>query len=317
MNELDISIVILNWNDRKHMEICLDSLLNCTKSRTIETIVVDNGSTDGSPEMVAEKYPYVKLIRNHENIGFPKGNNTGIRASTGKYVFVLNSDIKVLGNCVDTLIDYLEANPDIGMIGPKILNADMSLQSSCRRFPTLWNNFCSASGLAKLFSRSRFFSGEHMLYFKGDRTIDVDVLVGCFWLVRRKAINAFGLLDEGFFIYAEDVDWCVRCWNAGWRVVFHPDAQAIHYRGVSTTKKDPVRFALTQQTSVLRYWKKHHGSFGRFAMSCLIFGHLLMRWLAALIKSATGSRDPEESKTRIQVTKACLRALFGRKMENA
>jgi GT2 family glycosyltransferase len=310
MTPPDISIVILNWNDRQHMEICLESLQSCTKSRSVEIIVVDNGSSDGSPEMVVERFPEVQLIRNEENIGFPKGNNTGIRASKGRYVFVLNSDIKVLDNCVDALVDYLETHADVGMIGPRILNADLTLQSSCRRFPTLWNNFCSAFGLARIFEGTQFFSGEHMLYFKGDRIVDVDVLVGCFWLVRRAAIDEFGLLDEGFFIYAEDVDWCVRCWKAGWRVVFFPDAQAIHYRGVSTTKKDPVRFALTQQTSVLRYWEKHHGAFGRFAMACLLFGHLLVRWAATIAKGTFGSSRPEEQKTRVQVTKACLRALF-------
>jgi hypothetical protein len=317
MSNIDISVVILNWNDRKHMEICLESLHNCTRSRTTEIIVVDNASTDGSPEMVEARFPNVKLIRNKENIGFPKGNNTGIRASKGKYVFVLNSDIKVIGDCIDALVDYMEAHPDIGMIGPKILNGDMTHQSSCREFPTLWNNFCSTVSVATLFPSSKFFSGEHMLYFKGDRIIDVNVLVGCFWLVRREAIDKFGLLDEGFFIYAEDVDWCIRCWKAGWRVVFYPDAQAIHYRGVSTTKKDPVRFALTQQRSVLRFWQKHHGGLGRFAMSCLLFGHLVIRWVGTLVKSLTGSSSREEAQTRMQVIKACLRALFSRAAESA
>lgn len=311
-SSIDLSIVILNWNDRKHMEICLDSLQNCTKSRTMEVIVVDNASTDGSCEMVEQKYPNVKLIRNKENVGFPKGNNMGIRASQGKYVFVLNSDIKLLDNCVDALVDYLEEHTDIGMIGPKILNADLSHQSSCRRDPTLWNNFCSASGLASLFPNSKFFSGEHMLYFHGDRTLDVEVLVGCFWLARRAALDQFGLLDEGFFIYAEDVDWCMRCRKAGWRVVFFTGAQAIHYRGVSTTKKDPVRFAVTQQQSVLRFWEKHHGSLGRFAISCLLFCRLGIRWARALVGRTMKRSAGEENQTRMAVTKACLGSLFSR-----
>lgn len=307
---MDISIVILSWNDKEHLQECLESLRHCTKSRSVEIIVVDNASTDGSPDMVAARFPQVTLIRNAENLGFPKGNNIGVRASKGEYVYLLNSDIKVLDGCIDALADYLDQHPDIGMIGPKILNGDMSLQSSCRRFPTLWNNFCTAAGLATLWKESRWFSGEHMLYFKGDRLMDVDVLVGCFWTARRKALDQFGLLDEGFFIYAEDVDWCKRCWKAGWRVVFFPEAQAIHYRGASTTKKDPVRFALTQQRSVLRYWQKHHGSLGRASMGCLIFGHLSIRWTAALMKSLLGASRREENKVRMQVTGACLRALF-------
>ena len=236
---IDISVVILSWNDKDHLVELLDSLQS-TK-RSMEIIVVDNASTDGSPELVEAKYPHVILIKNKENLGFPKGNNMGTRASRGKYVYLLNSDIKVLEGCMDALADFMDQNPKVGFCGPRIFNKDLTHQSSCRRNPTLWNNICSASGLASVFRGSKFFSGEHMFYFKGDRQIDVDVLVGCFWVVRRAAIDEFGLLDEGFFIYAEDVDWCKRCWKAGWRVVFFP-GQAIHYGGASTTKKGPRSF---------------------------------------------------------------------------
>jgi GT2 family glycosyltransferase len=307
---MDISVVILSWNDKQHLDGLLKSLANSTGTRSMEIIVVDNASTDGSPEMVETEFPGVKLIKNKENLGFPKGNNVGVMASRGKYVYLLNSDIKVLDGCIDALADYLDQNPRVGMVGPKILNRDMTHQSSCRTFPTLWNNFCSAAGLAKAFAGSKFFSGEHMMYFKGDRTLEVDVLVGCFWAVRREAIDQFGLLDEGFFIYAEDVDWCKRCWKAGWRVVFYPGAEAIHYQGASTTKKDPVRFALTQQRSVLRYWKKHHGTAGRRGMSCLIFVHLVARWVAALMNYLARPSKREDSQVRMLVCGACLRALF-------
>jgi len=314
---IEISVVILSWNDKKYLDECLESLAHSTKSRTMEIIVVDNASTDGSQEMVETKHPRVQLIRNQENVGFPRGNNMGMRASQGKYLFVLNSDIKLYEGCLDALVDYLEQHPDIGMIGPKILNRDLTHQSSCRTFPTLWNNFCSASGLSKVFAGSKFFSGEHMFYFKGDRIIDVDVLVGCFWGVRREAMDKFGMLDEGFFIYAEDVDWCKRCWQAGWRVVFFPGAQAIHYGGSSTTKKDPVRFALTQQRSILRYWKKHHGALGRLSMSGVIFCNLAIRWSAAMLKYLVKPANRQDNGVRMRVSSACLRALFSRTAESA
>jgi GT2 family glycosyltransferase len=306
---VDISVVILNWNDLQHLIGCVESLSDCTKERTMEIIVVDNASTDGSADAVASRFPEVKLVRNKENLGFPKGNNIGIRASRGKYIYLLNSDIKVLDGCIDALADYMDAHPDIGMIGPKTLNDDLSHQSTCRQFPTLWNNFCATTGLAKVFKQSRFFSGEHMFYFKGDSTLDVDVLVGCFWAVRREALDDFGLLDEDFFMYAEDVDWCKRCWNAGWRVVFFPGAQAVHYRGASSNK-DPVRCALTQQRSILSYWKKHHGSLGRFIISCLIFGRLSGRWAVDWVRFAFQSWQREAMRERLQVTRACLGALF-------
>jgi hypothetical protein len=308
--DIDISVVILSWNDQAYLEECLQSLMNCAKSRAVEIIVVDNASTDGTPDMVAARFPTVKLIRNRENLGFPKGNNAGIRASRGKYIFLLNSDVKVLDGCMDALADHLDAHPDIGMIGPKILNRDMTHQSSCRRFPTLWNNFCMMNGLAGAWKDSRFFSGEHMFYFKGDRLMDVDVLVGCFWAVRRPALEKFGLLDEGFFIFAEDVDWCKRCWKAGWRVVFFPGASAIHYRGGSSAKQDPVRMAVIQQRSILRYWKKHHGLLGSLGMRCLIFLNKLVRCGAASISYLALPSKRAESVLRLRVAASSLLALF-------
>lgn len=275
----------------------------------MEVIVVDNASTDGSPDEVERRFPGVALIRNSTNLGFAKGNNIGIRASKGKYIYLLNSDIKVLEGCLDALADYMDEHADIGIIGPKVLNDDMSHQSSCRRFPSLWNNFCSATGLASAFKESKFFGGEHMLYFKGDRILDVDVLVGCFWAVRRKALDDFGLLDENFFIYSEDVDWCKRCWKAGWRVTFLPAAQAIHYRGASS-KKDIVRFALAQQRSVLEYWNKHHTIAGRFGIFWLTFAYLAARWAAAAVRYAIQPTRREELQARLHVIRSCMSALF-------
>jgi len=309
---MDISVVILSWNDKSHLEGLLKSLDNSTKTRSMEIIVVDNASTDGSPEMVASDFPAVNLIRNKENLGFPKGNNVGITASRGKYIYILNSDIKVLDGCIDALADYLDQNPKVGMVGPKVLNGDMTHQSSCRRFPTLWNNFCEAAGLAKVFPTSKMFCGEHMSYFKGNQLGGVDVLVGCFWTVRREALDEVGLLDEGFFIYAEDVDWCKRFWEGGWRVDFCPAASAIHYRGASTVKKDPVRFALTQQRSILRYWKKHHNAAAGIGVRSIIFIHKASRWAAALVSYLVKSSGRKDSKMRMDVAGACLRDLFSR-----
>jgi hypothetical protein len=307
---MDLSVVILSWNDRQFLEACLQSLRDARSARTTEIIVVDNASTDGSPEMVAALFPEVKIIRNAENLGFPKGNNIGVKASQGKYVYLLNSDIKIFPGCLDALADYLDQNPRAGMVGPRILNRDLTHQSSCRRFPTLWNNFCEVTGLAKVFAGSKRFSGEHMFYFKGDRLMEVDVLVGCFWTIRREAVNEFGLLDEGFFMFAEDVDWCKRFWEAGWRVVFCPAAQAIHYRGGSSTKKDAVWLALTQQRSILRYWKKHHGAAANLGIRCLVCIYRSARWGAAWAGRLIRPAKRRDSQIRMQVAAACLRDLF-------
>jgi hypothetical protein len=204
----------------------------------------------------------------------------------------------------------MERNPDMGILGPKILNADLSHQSSCRKFPGLWNNFCSAVGLASAFKQFRVFSGEHMLYFQGNSAVDVDVLVGCFWFVRREAMSQFGLLDEDFFMYAEDVDWCKRCWQAGWRVGFSPGAQAIHYRGGSSSKQDPVWVALTQQRSMLHYWEKHHGVVGRLGISCVMVLHKLIRLTRASITRWLYPTQRSRCETEMRVLAICLKAFF-------
>src|SRR5208282_6161110 len=230
---MDISVVIVAWNAKHYLELCLESLAEAPPRRSMEVIVVDNASADATAEMVEARFPDVKLIRSNENLGFAKGNNVAIRQCQGRYVALVNPDVIVFPGCLDALADFLDQNPKVGNVGPRVFNPDMTQQSSCRRFPTLWNNFCSATGLATAFKNSRRFSGEHMLFSSYDRTMEVDVLVGCFWMVRRDALREVGLLDEGFFMYGEDVDWCRRCWDAGWRIMFVPKAQAIHYRGGS------------------------------------------------------------------------------------
>jgi GT2 family glycosyltransferase len=184
----ELSVVIVSWNARSFLEECLDSLSRGV-SRTCEVTVVDNASSDGSSEMVAERFPWVALIQAGENLGFAKGNNLGINRSRGKYIALVNSDVKVLSGCLDQLTAFLDQHPDVGMVGPRIMYGDGRLQSSCRRFPNLWNSACDAFGLNKLFPRSRLFAGEQMSYFACDHTRGVEVLAGCFIVARREAVN--------------------------------------------------------------------------------------------------------------------------------
>ena len=261
----DISVIIVSWNAKHYLLDCLKSLNSSGPEKSIEIIVVDNASTDGSPEAVERDFPGAQLVRNRTNRGFAAANNIGIEQSNGRYVCLINSDIKVLGNCLERLCDYMDSKSSIGMLGPRILNPDMTFQSSCRRFPSLWNNLCTAIGLSRIFKQTRFFGGEQMLYFKHDVLSRVDVLAGCFLMVRREALNQVGLLDERFFIYSEDVDWSRRFWNAGWEVVFFPDAQAIHYRGGSSSNA-PTKFAIEQDRAMLQYWEKYHQISGKVAI---------------------------------------------------
>ncbi len=305
---MKISVVIVSWNARRYLEECLASVYESMGPDRPEVIVVDNASTDGSPDMVENRFKDVKLIRCRENLGFAKANNIGIKLCQGRYIALVNSDVKVLGRCLDTLAAFLDQNPKTGLVGPRILNTDLTLQSNCRRFPSLWNNFCSATGLARLPGRYRLFSGEPMLDFDRDQVRSVDVLAGCFWLMRREAIGTVGLLDEGFYIYAEDLDWCRRCWNAGWQVVFCPEAQAIHHRGGSSVN-DPVRFAVEQYRALLRYWRKHHGIVGRLFIGVILCCGLILRYLSAVASRLLGC-SASDSRLRMQRASACLRTLI-------
>jgi hypothetical protein len=310
---MDLSVVIVGWNARHYLELCLRSLTEAPLRRSMEILVVDNASSDGSAEMIEARFPQVKLIRNAENLGFSKGNNVGIRQCQGRYVALVNPDVIVLPGCLDALADFLDQNPKVGNVGPRVLNPDRTLQSSCRRFPTLWNNFCNATSLASVFKNSRFFAGEHMFFFPHDRTLAVDVLVGCFSMIRRETFDAVGLLDENLFMYGDDVDWCRRCWKAGWQVVFFPGAQAIHDRG-KITAPYPVRFAVAQQRSVLYYWKKHHGRLGLWGIRSVLLLHHLLRYLFGAASRLVQSSKSQSNYDRGLVVRACLRALVSERV---
>lgn len=307
---VDISAVIVAWNARPYLELCLESLELAPPHRSIEILVVDNASADGTSDMVQSKYPYVRLIRSDENLGFAKGNNVAIPHCQGRYIALVNPDVQILPGCLDALADFLDQNPKVGNVGPRVFNPDMTQQGTCRQFPTLWNNFCSATGLSSLSRNSRLFAGEHMSYFSHDSILAVDVLVGCFSMIRREAFNEVGLLDENLFMYGDDVDWCRRCWKEGWQVVFYPGAKAIHDRG-KTTAPYPVHFAVAQQRSVLYYWNKHHGFWGLLGIRMILLLRHVLRYSSNIICSIINLKAGEEAMVQTQVSGACLRELLG------
>lgn len=304
-----VSVVIVSWNAREYLLQCLDSLSSAACRYPMEIIVVDNASSDGSADWVAAKHPDVRLIRNADNLGFSCANNIGVSVSSGSYLCFVNSDVKVLPECMNRLVDYCEENQDVGMCGPRLTGGDGKLQRSCRGFPTVWNMFCRAFALDTLFPGSRLFTGYSLLHWPQDRLRDVDILSGCFWLVRREAMAGVGLLDENFFMYGEDMDWCKRFWKNKWRVVFVPEAEAIHYGGASSSNS-PIRFYIEMQKADLQYWRKHHSS---PAVAVYIFTsslHLLVRTvgysLAALFKRS--ARSAYQYKVNRSV--ACLKCLL-------
>lgn len=305
----ELSVVIVAWNAKHYLELCLDSLVKAPPRRGMEVLVVDNASADDTVEMVEARFPWVKLIKSKENLGFAKGNNVAIRQCQGRYIALVNPDVIVFPGCLDALADFLDQNPKVGDVGPRVLNPDMTQQSTCRRFPTLWNNFCSATRLENIFRGNSFFAGEHMFYFPHDRTLAVDVIVGCFSMIRREAFDEVGLLDEGLFMYGDDVDWCRRARNAGWQVVFYPGARAIHDRG-KTTAPFPEHFAVAQQRSILRYWKKHHTLLGVLGIRTIMLFHHLMRYSVATLSDLVHPKTKLQCDVRKRVSGACIRQLL-------
>lgn len=300
-----VSVVIVSWNAQSYLTKCLASLNERAFAGPMEIIVVDNGSSDGSPESVEEKFPAVRLIRNRENLGFAKANNIGILNCRGRYVCLVNSDVEVAEGCIAHLVDYCEQQGDVGMAGPRILGCDGRPQPSCRGFPGVWNMFCSALALDTLFPGVRLFSGYSLSSWPQKEPRPVDILSGCFWLVRREALDEVGLLDESFFMYGEDMDWCKRFWERGWKVAFVPSAEATHYGGASSSNA-PTRFFIERHRADLRYWRKHHSAAGvalYFGITC---ARLFMRAAGYCLAWVVGRPPRGTCEHKIHRSLACL-----------
>jgi GT2 family glycosyltransferase len=306
---MDLSIVVVSWNTKEILIQCLEALARELASFHAEVFVVDNASTDGSPQAVKEKFPQVKLICNEKNLGFAKANNIALRQCTGEYIGLVNSDIIVLEDCFRRMMDFAETHPEIGMLGPKILNPDGTLQHSCMGYPTLWNSFCRAFALDSFFPKTQLFGDRLMTFWPHDAVRSVEVLNGCFWMVRKEALDRVGVLDEEFFFYGEDIDWCKRFRYAGWDVVFSPGAEAIHYGGASSSSA-PIRFYLEMQRADMRYWRKHHGNLATIAYLLLTLFHEVNRVLGYGALYFFRPQMRESALFKIRRSLASIRCIF-------
>jgi hypothetical protein len=253
-----VSIIIVNWNTKELLQNCLTSVYKQAGSVNYEVIVIDNGSTDGSPEMVSNDFPQVILVRNLENKGFAAANNQGITIAKGRYVLLLNSDTVILNSALSKTVAFADAHLEAAVVGCRVLNPDRTLQPTCFMFPSLLNTFLSSTYLYKLFPKSRFFGRERMTWWDRGDTREVDVVTGCFMLVRREAIEQVGLMDERFFMYGEETDWCYRFKKAGWRVVFAPVAEIVHLGGQSTSQRSG-EMIVELRLNILNFIRKHQG----------------------------------------------------------
>jgi GT2 family glycosyltransferase len=251
-----LTVLIVNYNTGALLWECLDSVWPQLPPRS-EVFVVDNASTDGSADGLEAAYSGLRLIRNACNDGYARANNQALRLARGRYALLLNPDVTLEPGALTAALAYMDAQPDVGILGPRILRPDGRLDPPARRsFKTPATYLYKMLGLSRLFPRHRRFGRYYLSYLDEMATTDVDSVVGAFLLVRRDVIERVGLLDERFFMYCEDEDWCWRAKQAGWRVVYYPGAVVRHCRG-SSTAKHPFRMAYHLHRSYFLYHRKN------------------------------------------------------------
>jgi len=265
---LDLSILIVSWNTRELLAQCLRSVYGSAGELTLEIVVVDNGSEDGSVEMVRRDFPQVRLVANDENKGFVRANNQALAMCRGRYVLLLNSDTKVLPGSLEKPVQFLDEHPNAGIVGVRLLNPDGSFQASYTPFPTLRQEFLILSGLGRWLIRPAFPSHGTQAD-RGAQRIE-GYIEGAYMMARSDAVDQIGAMDEHIFMYAEDVDWCYRFHRAGWEVWYLSAAPIVHYGGQSS-KQRQGRMEAELYRSRVYFFRKHYGRAAVFWLKSMIY----------------------------------------------
>ncbi len=275
MPEIDVSIIVLSYQSKLHLEVLLPSINEAVKGMSAETIIVDNGSSDGTKEWLVQKMNQggeFQLISLADNLGFSKGNNLGIKEAKGKYILLLNPDTKLSSDSLKVMLDFMEHHQEVGIGGCKLIKPDGTLDLACRRrFPNPWNSF------KRLFLKNN----KNYNYTDVDKNQDmeVDSIVGAFMMVRKSLIDKIGLLDEKFFMYGEDLDLCWRCKEAGYKVWYHPKTIVIHYKGESSKKVSFKAFYWFHEAMWI-FYKKHYAGNYPLIFNWMIWLGIHLRLLA-------------------------------------
>jgi len=306
-DQVDLSIVIVNWNTRGYLSRCLRSAYDTVTSLKFEVFVVDNASQDGSVGMVRAQFPQVRLIENEVNVGFARANNQAIRGSRGRHILLLNPDTFVMDDAIERMVAFMDSHPDVGAAGCRLYYPSGELQPSCTVFPTLSTEFyrfvyldrslSHSSGFAECAVSGRY-SGDEASGGKASE-IEVDAVLGAFMIVRRQAIEQVGLLDESFFMYSEEVDWCYRIKRGGWRICHVPSAEAIHVGGASTDQvKDEMVFEL--YGSRIAFFRKHYAPPVVLLLKLLLAGVSISRLVLLPVRYLLSRETRVESRQKWQ-----------------
>jgi GT2 family glycosyltransferase len=291
VTNIDLGIVILNWNTRDLLRRCLETVYGSEGDFTFQVVVVDNASTDDSADMVRSTFPQAQVIVSETNGGYSYGNNLGLRAlgfqdkgqpsarassPVPRYALLLNPDTEVPPTALRDMITFMDARPDVGVAGPRLVLLDGSLDKACRRsFPTPMVSLYHFSGLGKLFPNSPRFARYNMTYLPVEQEAEVDSVVGAYMQVRREAIDAVGLLDEAFFMYGEDIDWAYRIKNAGWSVIYHPQVVVKHVKRAASRQSPRAQKEFWR--AMLIFYRKHYQTTTPLWLHSLIMTGLLLK----------------------------------------
>ncbi len=288
---VDLSFVIVSWNVRDLLRRALAAVQADAADFSHEILVVDNGSRDGTVAMLRAEFPNVRLIENIGNVGFTRANNQALAQAQGRYLFLLNPDTELERGATRALVEFMDApeNAQVGIVGPRLVYADGSIQSSRRRFPKLSTALFESTKLEEWFPRNRFAAEYRLANLTDDTVQDVDWVVGAAMFVRRAVYDQIGGLDERFFMYSEELDWCLRAKKQGWRVVYFPPARVMHYEGKSSEQVLAQR-DIYFHSSKVRYFKKHHGILQGELLRYFLLGTFAFQTLEESAKYAAGHR---------------------------
>jgi GT2 family glycosyltransferase len=298
-SKLDLSIVLVCWNNKDYLGPCLESLYQSNLGSSFEVIAVDNGSTDGSQEMLHEKFPDVKLIQNDHNLGLGKASNQGIQVSSGEFILLLNNDTLVNKKAIEAMVALMRTNKDAGAVGGKLLNEDRTFQSGYGRFSTLWEEFLITIRVGEL-----LWDG-YPLHFDSNNIKQVSWMSSACLLVRREALNQIGLLNEEYFIYGDETDLQYRMKKAGWKAFYIPDATTIHYGGRSMDRWKRRRMVYRGK---MLFYKKNYGWIRTTALRIMLamFSFLKMViWCILWISPKRRARAKLELLSNVDVLKIC------------
>ncbi|MBP6859503.1 MAG: glycosyltransferase family 2 protein [Candidatus Magasanikbacteria bacterium] len=280
---MKLSVILVNWKTKELTKDAIASVLKETKGFDFEIIVIDNNSADGSVEMIKAEFPQVVLIANTENVGFGKANNQGLKIAKGDYLMFLNTDVVVLDGALNKLVSYLDSHIDTMMVGPRLLNRDLSFQHACRRMlPNPINSFFHLFGLTKIFKQNKVINNYKQFASDPEITGPTQALSGAAMMFRRQVYQELGGFDEMFFMYGEDLDFSKRVFDKGWKTVYVSDARIIHFGGQSSGKRR-VQSLVNFYESMWLYYKKHFYSQYNILFNFIIWLGIKIRMAVALL----------------------------------